>query len=64
MTLKGSGYRRERKGSPLANIYRQWCDALGAPCVLLEQDATGDGKDTVLVDLAPLRGSRLEEVWF
>lgn len=29
--LRGSGYRAERGGAPLANTWRQWCDATGVP---------------------------------
>ncbi|GAB4813960.1 hypothetical protein N2152v2_001006 [Parachlorella kessleri] len=67
LTVKGSGYRRERKGSPLANIYRQWCDAMARPCIVVEQQPvpagfsaeSGGVLDTVLVDLSPLRNPRL-----
>lgn len=52
LTLKGSGYRRERKGSPLANIWRQLNDAMGRHCVLVEQQGPND---TVLIDLSTLR---------
>ena len=55
LTVKGTGYRRERKGSPIANLFRQWCDAQARPCVMLEQGFGNDAKDTVLVDLATLR---------
>lgn len=61
LTLKGSGYRKERKGSPLANIYRQYCDAGGVPCVnVLLISSTGAVRggrreDLVLVDMAPTR---------
>ena len=54
LTLAGSGYRRERKGAPLANIWRQLCDARAAPCVLLCKGAAA-GADSVLVDLSTLR---------
>lgn len=53
LTIKGTGYRKERKGAPLANIWRQLNDALGRPCVLIEQ--WGAAADLVLVDLSPLR---------
>ena len=67
LTVKGSGYRRERKGSPLANIYRQWCDAMARPCIMIEQQPvpagfsveSGGALDIVLVDLSPLRNPRL-----
>lgn len=61
LTLKGSGYRKERKGSPLANIYRQYCDAGGVPCVnvlLISSSGAMRGRrreDLVLVDMAPTR---------
>ncbi|PSC72005.1 S15 RNA-binding [Micractinium conductrix] len=55
LALAGSGYRRERKGSPLANLWRQWCDAAGMPCVLVCKGATAAAGDTVLVDLSTLR---------
>ncbi len=54
LALKGSGYRAERKGAPLANIYRQLCDATARPCIVLERAAAG-GDDAVFVDLSPLR---------
>lgn len=55
LTLKGSGYRRERKGSPLANIYRQLSDAMNRPCVIVMQQNGQNGQDIVLVDFSPLR---------
>ena len=55
LTLKGSGYRRERKGSPLANIYRQLSDAMNRPCVIVMQQNGQSGLDIVLVDFSPLR---------
>ena len=40
--------RRERKGSPLANIHRQLCDAMARPCIEIhrvrgDRHRTGDG---------------------
>lgn len=32
VVLRGTGYRRERKGSPLLNIFRQFCDAKAMAC--------------------------------
>lgn len=52
LSVKGTGYRKQRKGHPLPNIYRQWCDAHGQATVVIEQDASGD---CVVVDLATLR---------
>jgi hypothetical protein len=55
LTIAGSGYRRERKGAPLANIYRQWCDARGQACVVLAKGPSAAAGDAVLVDLSVLR---------
>eukprot|EP01025_Chloroclados_australasicus_P000722 TRINITY_DN10278_c0_g3_i1.p1 TRINITY_DN10278_c0_g3~~TRINITY_DN10278_c0_g3_i1.p1 ORF type:complete len:350 (+),score=27.60 TRINITY_DN10278_c0_g3_i1:60-1052(+) len=52
LQLKGTGYRKERKGSPLANIWRQWCDAKALPCVFITQIP---GRKIVMVDLSTLR---------
>ncbi|KAK9809012.1 hypothetical protein WJX72_007911 [[Myrmecia] bisecta] len=59
LTIKGTAYRKERKGSPLANIFRQWCDAKAMPCILVEQGFGYDAQDAVLVDLATLRSEDL-----
>lgn len=56
LTLRGTGYRKERKGSPLANIYRQMCDAHAQHCVVVE-NLPGGQMDCVLVDLSTLRFS-------
>ncbi|CAN0161968.1 unnamed protein product, partial [Scytosiphon promiscuus] len=32
VVLRGTGYRKERKGSPLQNIFRQFCDAKATTC--------------------------------
>lgn len=53
--LRGTGYRRERKGSPLANIHRQLCDALGRPCIEVHRGLGTDATDEVVVDLSPYR---------
>lgn len=34
LAVRGTGYRRERKGNPLPNSFRQWCDAKGMACVV------------------------------
>jgi hypothetical protein len=53
LTLRGTGYRKERKGSPCANIWRQLSDAKARPCILVEQGPLGD--DVVTLDLSTLR---------
>lgn len=55
VTLEGTGYRRGRKGSPLGNIHRQWCDARGKPQIILCKASGGRPRDNVIVDLSPLR---------
>jgi len=55
VTLAGAGNRRTRKGSPLANIHRQWCDARDKPHILLFKAVGGRSVDQLIVDLAPLR---------
>lgn len=57
LVLRGSGYRKERGDSPLANIYRQFCDSTNIPAINICQ-GLGTGEiieDTVVVDFSPLR---------
>ena len=55
VSLRGSGYRAGRKGAPLANIWRQWCDVAGLPAVALMRGGGGDPRDTVVADFSTLR---------
>lgn len=41
VTLRGTGYRRERKGSPLANTWRMWSDANTRPTITLSLNNNG-----------------------
>ena len=52
LTVRGNGYRKERKGSPVWNTHRQRCDALKEPCVVVEKRSDSD---RVVVDLSTLR---------
>lgn len=52
LTVKGTGYRKNRKGSPLCNIFRQRCDALEQLCVIVEKRAD---LDRVVIDFSTLR---------
>lgn len=61
VTLDGTGYRRGRKGSPLGNIHRQWCDARAKPQIVFCKASGGRPLDNVIVDLAPLRINALSE---
>jgi hypothetical protein len=55
LTLLGGGNRRTRKGSPLKNIHRQWCDARDCPQIILYKAVGGKAVDELIVDLSPLR---------
>jgi hypothetical protein len=37
LLLRGSGWRKERGDSPLANIYRQFCDCMDCLCVTVSR---------------------------
>ena len=51
--IAGSGWRKQRRGAPLVNTYRNWCDARAVPVVYLYKNK--DGMDEVVLDLSPLR---------
>lgn len=52
LTVRGTGYRKNRKGSPVANTFRQRCDALAQPCVTIEKRSD---IDRLVVDFSTLR---------
>ena len=54
LTVQGTAYRKERRGSPLVNTHRMLCDAEGVPVVRVEQNKGGQTAD-VHVDFAPMR---------
>ena len=51
--IGGSGWRKQRRGAPLVNTYRNWCDARAVPAIYLFKNK--DGIDEVVLDLSPLR---------
>ena len=55
LSMRGTGYRKERSGSPLWNIFRQRCDALGDICVVVEKRYGEKGGDVVVIDFSTLR---------
>ena len=58
LTVRGNGYRKNRKGSPLHNIFRQRCDALEELCVIVEKRSSGSGLsdgDRLVIDFSTLR---------
>lgn len=55
ITLDGTGFRRGRKGSPLASSHRQLCDDRVMPQIIFCKASGGRPLDNVIVDLSPLR---------
>jgi len=65
ITLKGSGYRRNRRlgnNNPVVNTFRQWADAQAWPAVILEQGTGSERPDIVVVDTSPMRLQDAAEV--
>ncbi len=52
VTVRGTGYRKNRKGSPVVNTFRQRCDALAQICVIVEKRSESD---RVVIDFSTLR---------
>lgn len=57
-----SGVRRARKGSPLINIHRQWCDARAKPQIIVYKTSNGRMGDILVVDISPVRLHGLDNV--
>lgn len=55
LLLRGSGWRKERGDSPLANIYRQFCDSQGILCVTVSRGVGNPPVDEAIIDFSPLR---------
>jgi hypothetical protein len=53
--VKGSGHRRERKGSPLLNTLRQRSDALDQCLVWCQQARSSEDDDMCCIDFSPRR---------
>lgn len=49
----GSGWRKQRRGAPLINTFRSWCDSKGVPAICVFKGSTGT--DEIVIDLSPLR---------
>lgn len=66
LLVRGTGWRKERGDSPLANIYRNYCDALDIPCVSvyrsIQEDESNILIDKVIIDFSPLRISDVREI--
>ena len=51
-----SGWRKERRGSPILNSWRNWCDARCHPSIVLHKSTSPNSmQDRVVLDLSPLR---------
>lgn len=55
LQLRGTGYRKERKGSPLANIHRQLADAKIKPCIQIQRGSGVNAYDIIAIDVSTLR---------
>jgi hypothetical protein len=57
LLLRGTGWRKERGDSPLANIYRNYCDAVAIPCISIRRGVQSGSLlyDELIIDLSPLR---------
>lgn len=55
VVLRGSGWRKERGDSPLANVYRLYCDAVAIPTISVRRGQGVDVEDEVLIDFSTLR---------
>ena len=74
LILRGTGYRRERGDAPLANIYRNLCDAKAIPCISIQKTlgmsiTSGDGaaknqalEDVVTIDFSTLRTTEVKHL--
>lgn len=49
LEVEGSGWRSERREAPIVNTWRNWCDAVARPSVVIHKPLT------LSVDLSPLR---------
>lgn len=59
VSLRGTGWRDKRGDSPLANIYRNYCDCRNQLCISVKRGIFIDDKNTigdeVIIDFSPLR---------
>ena len=57
LLLRGTGWRKERGDSPLANIYRNYCDAIDIPCISVRRGVQEGSLlyDETIIDFSPLR---------
>jgi hypothetical protein len=61
LLLRGTGWRKERGDSPLANIYRNYCDSLGIMAISVTRGLAGC-LDTVTIDFSPLREINVKDL--
>lgn len=62
IVLRGSGWRKERGDSPLANVYRLFCDAITIPAISVKRGQGVDVLDEVLIDFSTLREKDISQL--
>lgn len=64
LLLRGTGWRKERGDSPLANIYRNYCDSVCIPCVYVKRGVQYGEQllDELVVDFSPLRTANIHAI--
>lgn len=64
LLLRGTGWRKERGDSPLANIYRNYCDAVAVPCISMRRGVQSGQLlyDELIIDFSPLRLINVSEL--
>jgi len=64
LQLRGTGYRNERGDSPLANSWRNYCDALAIPCISVRRGVRLSSTSTLVedcvIDFSPLRTASVD----
>jgi len=64
LIVRGTAYRRRRKGSPVCNTFRQRCDALEQICIIIEKHSSGD---IIKIDFSTLRmgddAAHVSRIW-
>eukprot|EP01041_Mallomonas_annulata_P012158 gene12158-25511_t len=62
LLLRGTGWRKERGDSPLANVYRLYCDSNSVPCITVERGLGIDVEDVVTIDFSTLRTRNISDL--
>ena len=57
--LRGTGWRKERGDSPLANSFRNFCDASAMPYISIEKGIGINQLDDVCIDFSTMRSTNI-----